>query len=472
MAKHERNGVFGSEESDDEDLEDSLDVQAAIGGAADITVLSILGSSKIAFLLVCVPVAWCLHLLTEGTEVEPMYTFLANFGSIVPLAWLISESTEQLEKIVGPAIGVLLNSTFGNLVEIILSVQAIRKGMVKLVQSSLLGAMLMNLLLVTGVCFIIYGVQKHSGEYNTHSSSYSLSLMGVATLALIVPTELANTDEFSTALERVNLSLGVSILLAAMYVQWLAFNMFTHYRLFQKQKQKQGLLQHKGTITIPGEPCDFHEAVSDVSDEESGHLPCRVSVAMLLFCTVLVAFHCDFLVESIEPVTHKFKIKEAFMATVLLPLVGNASEIIAAISIASKGNIDLAMGVAIGSGVQISLLVVPIAVWLSYMWGVNFDLDFEVFQVKLLMASILVAALCLNDGQLNWLKGSMMVTAYTIIAAGFFFIHDEEFHSNGEASDIAHLAADVASLQKWVREHGGVVNVTSELITTSDPALV
>ncbi len=103
---------------------------------------------------------------------------------------------------------------------------------------------------------------------------------------------------------------------------------------------------------------------------------------------------------------------------------------------ASKGKIDLAMGVAIGSACQIALLVVPIAVFLSYALNPNdekkfFDLDFEIFQVKLLLVSLLVAALALNDGHCNWLKGTLLMTAYTIVAAAFWWLHDREFNSAG-----------------------------------------
>lgn len=381
-------------------------------------------TQKIAVLMLCVPAAIVLHFMGDG--ISPVWNFSANFMSIIPLAWLISECTEHLEKKVGPAIGVLLNSTFGNVVEIILSIQAIRQGKVKLVQSSLMGAILMNLLFVLGCCFFVTGVKSHTTQFNTNNASYNLSLLAVATTALLVPTSQAVFDEWSLPIERLDLSRGVAILLAFMYIQWLVFNLSTHDKLFAQQTPIPG----RNSSMNLGDGIDEADAESD---EDEPALPMPIASAILGFATLLVTFHCDWLVESIDPVCTTLGVKKAFIATVLLPMVGNFSEEIAAVTIASKGKVDLAMGVAIGSATQIATMVIPIVVLLGWFLDQPLDLDFEVFQVKLLMFSILVAALCLQDGQANWLKGSMLMTAYLIIASAFWFVHDREYLSEGVA---------------------------------------
>jgi len=413
-------------------------------------------SSKLALLLVCVPLAWILHYVGA----TPLGHFGANFGAIIPLAWLISEATDQLEGIVGPTIGVLLNSTFGNMVEIILSVQAIRAGLVKVVQSSLLGAMLMNLLFVTGCCFMVTGLKFHSVSFNPNAVSYSLGLLGIAMLALLVPSELAATDEWSSPSERLTLSRFVAVLLGLMYFQWLIFNMCTHSQLFNatppqdatgklmdgegETVSREGRLRASAAVDIVRAGGDMSSiSDDDFEEEDEPHLPGWLSCLILLLSTILVAFHCDYLVESIEPVTKQLHIHEAFVATVLLPMVGNFSEEIAAINIARKGKLDLAMGVAIGSATQIAMLVVPVVVFLGAAMGQPFDLDFEVLQVRLLLASLLVASLCLRDSQANWLKGSMLITAYLIIASAFWFMCDEEFRSAGVARPLKERLADL-----------------------------
>lgn len=371
--------------------------------------------------------------ITEGgvTETKPLWKFIFNFLSIIPLAWLISECVEHVEKKVGPSWGVLINSTFGNLVEIILSVQAIRQDMVKVVQSSLLGAILMNLLFVLGCCFFVSGIKKHSPVFNTHNASYNLSLMGVATIALAIPTALAEHDQWSLPSERLELSRGVALVLGFMYFQWLVFNLGTHKLMFSQAPPK-ALKLHDD------------ESSSEEEEEEDGpEMNFGVACIILLICTVLVSFHCDWLVESIGPVTKELGVKKAFVATVLLPMVGNFSEEIAAVSIAMKGKLDLAMGVAVGSATQIALLVIPIAVLVSWLMDKNLDLDFEVFQVKLLIITLLIASLCLHDGQANWLKGSMLMTCYVIVATAFWFIHDREFESEGEIVAMVNVSSSM-----------------------------
>merc|ERR1719487_1668173 len=155
------------------------------------------------------------------------------------------------------------------------------------------------------------------------------------------------------------------------------------------------------------------EKESDISEDEDDDEPeinWVCACLMLAIATVLVAFHCDWLVESINPVCHQFGVKKSFIATVLLPMVGNFSEVIAAVSIACKGKLDLAMGVAIGSATQIALCVIPVAVFIAAFFDQPLDLDFETFQVKLLVISLLVTALLLLDGEANWLKGSLLIT--------------------------------------------------------------
>lgn len=422
--------------SEDDYGHDSQGPETAAGPA-----LRKIFSSKVALLLIFVPTAWILWAFVD-LETQPAVTFVVNFGAIIPLSWLISEATEQLEVDVGATLGTLLNSTFGNVVEIILSVSAIRAGLIKVVQAALLGSILMNLLFVLGCCFFVCGIRSHEIKFNTQSATYQLCLLAVGSLALCVPTSLAAFDEWSSESERLMLSRGVAVLLISMYLQWLVFNLSTHHDIFAPAHsplhvEKKAHLRCRGTLAEVTASnlealCDNSD-VSDAEPENEPHLPPQISTAILLMATVLVAFHCDWLVEAINPVAKEFGVKRAFIATVLLPIVGNFSEVIAAISIASKGKLNLAMGVAIGAATQVALLVVPIAVLLGWAFDKKLDLDFEVFQVQLLVVSILVVSLALQDGHANWLKGTMLMTTYAIVALAFFFIHDREFDSGGIA---------------------------------------
>merc|ERR1712232_913842 len=281
-----------------------------------------------------------------------------------------------------------------------------------------------------------------------------MGLLGVACVGLIVPTTLAVFDEETLGIERLALSRGIAIALAFMYMQWLFFNLASHAHLFNSKKkgattetneakimeleEKMDKLmtpkkasfdpragQSAQSAVVPMGAKAVKQSGSDDEDEHEGPvMSVPVASGLLLICTILVALQCDFLVESIDPVAKAYNVKKAFIATVLLPMVGNFSEEIAAVTIAFKGNIDMAMGVAMSSAVQISTLAIPAAVLIAWALGVPLDLDFEVYQVKLLFCAIIVSSLSLQDGQANWLKGSMLMTTYIMVAASFWFVHD------------------------------------------------
>lgn len=421
-------------------------------------------SQKIALMFVFVPAAWIVH-LTTNVEEQAMVNFAVNLLAIVPLAWLISECTEHAAESVGKSWGVFLNSTFGNIVEIIMSIQAITHGepgteenlkMLKIVQASLLGAILMNLLFVLGCCFLVVGIAKKEFQYNSNLASYNLSLLAVCSFAIVIPTAVAEFDQASTSDERLSMSRGIAVILILMYMQWLFFQMSTHASYFEEQKIKKAsrisVLEELEDISkdLKGDIdprililerrlayAERHlQLVTDDDEEEEDEEPgvfltLPVATFLLLVATVAVSFQCDFLVEAIGPVTEQYKIKKAFVATVILPMVGNFSEEIAAVSIASKGKIDMAMGVCISSASQIALFAIPCCVLIAAALNRDLDLDFEVFQVKMLAMVILVLSICLQDGKANWLKGSMLISAYVILAGAFLFIHDEEFDSFG-----------------------------------------
>jgi len=439
------------EEEYDDELSEPTDLSSEVKekkGGGTCAALRIMFCRWIAFMLIFSPISFVAAYIATTTgggdinkgSVSPMFTFCFNFLAVIPLAWVISESTEHLEKKVGPMLGTLLNATFGNVVELILSVTAIAQGKVKLVQSALLGAMLMNCSGVLGLCFLVAGINFHRKKFNQFQATYNLSMLAVAALAMSAPTGLAVFDDFSSVEERLTLSRWVAFCLLAMYVQWVAFNLCTHATLFDKKAKENRYFWAKtgpqgdqiSTDKCYKEVGSESDKDGDDDEDDEPEIFWGVCVLMLFVSTVLVSFHCDWLVESIDPVCDTFKIKKAFIATVLLPMVGNFSEVIAAVSIACKGKLDLAMGVAIGSATQIALCVIPVAVFIAWGYDQPLDLDFEIYQVKLLVILILVATLVVLDGEANWLKGSLMLTAYVIIATSFWFIHDREFILAGE----------------------------------------
>lgn len=486
-----------SEEYEDEDEEMSSSTLELKGTSRDagitprgsngksssptIAALKSMFTKCIAYFLIFVPIS--LVLWNAFPSLPPVVHFFGNMFAIIPLSWVISESTEHLEAVVGPMWGTLLNSTFGNVVEILLSISAIKEGLIEVVQNSLLGAIIMNCTGVLGLCVLAASGKRSSVKFNLNFALYNLGLLSVSLLALNVPTQLAVFDDWSTPTEMAKLSRIVAGMMLFMYIQWLVFNLYSHSSLFDSKKvvvphelsaignathwemeeaiyraQTQGDLSRDGSrdrLSVPKEDSD------DEKEEDTIAAPC--ACLMLLISTILVAFHCEYLVASIEPLTEELHVKTAFVAVVILPMVGNFSEVIAAVSIACKGKIDLAIGVAISSATQISLCVIPIAVFIGWAYDKNLDLDFEDFQVRILGTVIVVVLLVFLDGKATWLKGTLLITVYVIVATAFWYLHNREFESAGEIvpnqriqslnKTIAGMQKDIDTLNSSIIEH-------------------
>jgi len=127
-------------------------------------------------------------------------------------------------------------------------------------------------------------------------------------------------------------------------------------------------------------------------------------------------------VAVLEPVIVAFGLTELFLGVILIPLVGNAAEHLVAVEVAVENRMELALGIAVGSGVQIALLVAPLLIFISLALGNPMTLIFNVFELAALGAGVGIASLISMDGQSNWLEGAMLLTVYAVVALAFFFL--------------------------------------------------
>jgi Ca2+:H+ antiporter len=147
-----------------------------------------------------------------------------------------------------------------------------------------------------------------------------------------------------------------------------------------------------------------------------------VAVGVLLAATVGVALMAEFLVGSLEEATQVLGLSEFFVGIILIPLVGNAAEHFAAVLFAIKNKMDLAVQIAIGSSLQIALLVAPLLVIIGFLAGHPMDLVFSnPLELAALAASILATNAVVRDGESNWLEGTMLLGVYALLAFAFFF---------------------------------------------------
>ncbi|KAH8729561.1 calcium/proton exchanger [Ilyonectria robusta] len=361
-------------------------------------------SNYVNFLLIMVPIG----IVAGKLEWSPTAVFTLNFFAIIPLAAVLSFATEEISIKLGETLGGLLNATFGNAVELIVSIVALKDNQIEVVQASMLGSILSNLLLVMGMCFLLGGL-LHRGEsgngteqtFSSATAQTTCSMMTLASASLIIPAALyavldqnGSEDKMKSVL---TLSRGTAIILLLLYVLYLIFQLRTHSNLFDAENQD-------GEEHEPEEPMMGPIAAG----------------AVLVVTTILVAICADYLVGSIDPLVETAGISKAFIGLILIPIVGNAAEHVTAVVVAARDKMDLAMGVAIGSSIQIALLVTPFLVIVGWIIGRDMSLHFETFQTVAFAVSVLVVTYTVQDGKSNYLEGAMLLGLYSIIALAFY----------------------------------------------------
>jgi len=324
--------------------------------------------------------------------------------SIVPLAKLLGTATEELAIRTNQTLGGLLNATFGNAVEMIIAVICLVNSspdndLLRVLQASLLGSILSNMLLVLGMSFFFGGLKYKRQEFNAQASSTTSSMLLLSVASIILPASyFLQTEGTPTGTDTVvndtllKISRGTSIVTLIIYASYLLFQLKTHKHLYE-----------------------------DDEGDEKATLPAWGAVVLLMAVTVLVSILSDYLVDSINQVTVSLNITPTFVGIILLPIVGNAAEHVTSVSVAMKDKMDLSIGVAVGSSVQIALLVIPFMVELGWILDKGLTLYFFPFETVALFISVLLVNSVVFDGESNWLEGALLMAIYVIIGIGFYF---------------------------------------------------
>jgi Ca2+:H+ antiporter len=264
----------------------------------------------------------------------------------------------------------------------------------------MLGSILSNILLVLGCCFIAGGIRYHEQSFNSTVASTMSSLMAVASASLIIPATLyaalAKSKDASSEDNILLLSHGTAIILLLLYIMYLFFQLKTHSDLFDAESQEEG------------------------TSQEAEILGPWASGVALVVVTLLVAICAEFLVGSIDSIVESAHISKTFIGLILIPIVGNAAEHVTAVVVAYKNKMDLAIGVAIGSSLQIALFVTPFLVVLGWAMDRKMTLHFETFETVAFFLSSLVVTLLIQDGKSNYLEGGLCIGMYIIIALAFY----------------------------------------------------
>lgn len=399
---------------------------------------AIVKASWLNVLLVFIPVGWALHF----AHVNDTVVFITTFLAIIPLAKLLGFGTEEIALRVGQTLGGLLNATLGNAVELIVAIIALIKCEITVVQSSLLGSILSNLLLVLGMCFFAGGIKFSEQGFKDTAAQLNSSLLVISVIAILIPAgyqaSFGSTNTPAAEVDAIlKMSRGISLILLIVYGAYLVFQLFTHQHLYVDTPHHEGdadrssdgrsvfgMKNHRALRQARSARRRYVEEAQDKEEEEEEipTLSLWAALVLLVGVTVLVAFTAEFLVSSINGLTAAHpQISVEWVGLILLPIVGNAAEHVTAVSVSVHDKIDLSMGVAVGSSIQIALFVIPFMVTLGWILGKPLSLLFDGFESITLFLSVLIVNYTIQDGRSNWLEGFLLMMVYVIIAVAFWF---------------------------------------------------
>lgn len=330
--------------------------------------------------------------LAGGSDVA---IFATSALAIIPLAGLIGESTEEIAVKTGPQVGGLLNATLGNAAELIITIFALREGLVELVRASIIGSILGNLLLVMGLAIFLGGLKNGLQIFDRRRAAMNGTLLVLAFLALAIPSlfdaTFVENQEFESELL---LSEGIALILIVLYAASVAYSFMAP----NTDGETSGHGHHEPKWTT------------------------QFAVIVLGAATLGIVFMSEFLVGSVEPVVEELGWSELFVGVIIVPIIGNVAEHLVAVQMAIKNRMELAMTIALGSSLQIALFVAPVLVFVSLLFSDKLVLAFSLPEIIALASASFIAAFVAEDGESNWFEGLMLLAVYVIIALAFFLL--------------------------------------------------
>lgn len=345
-------------------------------------------------LLIFVPIA----LILELTHADPTLIFAASAIAIIPLAKLVGTGTEELALHTGPRVGGLLNATLGNAAELIITIFAIRRGLIELVIASITGSIIGNLLLVMGASLLLGGLKNGTQRFERRNAGLTAVLTFMAILVLAVPSTFDAAIRPNVVAE-LQLSEGVAIVMIILYLLSVVYSFTAKDR------------------TVEGTPVK-----PDAAHAHKPRWSMGLALGVLAISTVGIALMSEFLVGAVEPVTEQLGLSQFFIGIILIPLIGNVAEHLVAVQVAYKNDMELSMNISLGSSLQLALFVAPVLVFVSLLFGQQMFLVFTSFELVALLASGAIAVFVAQDGETNWFEGAMLVALYIVLAIAFFFL--------------------------------------------------
>ncbi len=346
--------------------------------------------NPLSVLVIALPLA----LWAEFGHWGAVWVFGLSAIGVIPMAGYIGSATESLAVVTGPKIGGLLNATLGNAAELIITLMAVRAGLLDLVKASITGSILGNLLLVLGFAMVTGGLKHGVQHFDRRQSANNSILLALTIVALIIPSLFSRSIGPDNDPKVEGLSLGVSAVMIILY----------------------GLGLYYG-LTMPKNPISSPPVKLSGKKWTLNH-----SLIVLALATGAVVWLSEMLVGATETVVADLGLSEFFLGIILIPIIGNVAEHFVAVQVALRNQMELSVEIAVSSSLQVALFVAPLLVFVSLWMGHPLTLIFNQFELLALVAAVVITALVSADGESNWLEGSSLLAVYVILGIAFFLL--------------------------------------------------
>lgn len=340
-------------------------------------------------LLLLVPISILLALL----HLSAPLVFVASALALVPLAGFLGRATEEVALYTGPRLGGLLNATFGNAAELIITIVALRAGLTTTVKATLAGSILGNVLFVLGASLLFGGLKFGTQTFDRVDAGAACTMLALAVISLLIPSFFHHgTVPLSTGrLEQ--LSLVVAGVLFVTYILYLIFSF------------RRG----------PG-------GAGENFEDDTPNWSRTFAIAVLFGTTLAVVVMSELLVHALEPTVAAWGVSEFFVGIIIIPIVGNIAEHVVAVQVAMENKMDLSLSISLGSSLQIALFVAPVLVFVAAMMGTRLTLEFNIYELFALGGAAVIAVLVTLDGESHWLEGAQLLALYLMLCVAFFFL--------------------------------------------------
>jgi Ca2+:H+ antiporter len=361
-------------------------------------------------------------LLAARAGLPPWVQFSLAVGAVIPLAAYIGWATEALADHLGGKVGGLLNATFGNAPDLLVGVFGVQKGLIPLVKATLIGGLISNSALIMGICYIVAGLVYRRPTFHRHEAGHHSVLLMLTVAAVLFPSVGAfvpcQAPDCATLSQRIlGISVGIAVVLLLAYTAYVLFGIFG-WESLRGSRPKEPMVQ---ALPPP-----------QVAERSGRAWSPGLSVAILGLATLGLLPVTDILTGSVQPMTEILGWSQVFVGMVIVANAGNVAEAYAAIRLAKQragtfgdasgadSGLDLALGIASASSIQIATFVAPLVVLYSLFTSHPMTLVFSPVEISILALLVIMSTFIGQDGESNWLEGAQLLALYAMAAIVFY----------------------------------------------------